>query len=120
MRRGEPRASMMVVVQGVPGVIDVRRGSVLNLKINFDVLYPLTRELEHVEDWPIRTNAFVLDIRGGKDGAGEILLLDKHGGLVVCNTLEDAEEFQRNLIAKPTSEGPRRRALRVRRDALDK
>lgn len=101
------------------------RGTVLSFRKDTQVLRPDTLEVKLLEKHPFSTNAVVVDLRPSepiRDGlkkvgetkeppksAGEVLLLDRYGQLVVRNELDDDEEVRRLMFrdegAAPTEAG---------------
>lgn len=92
----------------VPGETEVSRGSVLNFKQDVAVPHPLTNVLKTVKEHQFKTDAFVVDIRGGvplnvaEDMAeepvltpGEFAVVDANGQLIIRNELDDIEDYRR-------------------------
>lgn len=92
------------------------RGSIIESKGDIWVLNPGTLAFEKKEDYTLRTNMMLLDMRGGDDlpgrlvdankerlkTPGEILVMDAATGKVsVRNELKDADEFNLFNFTKP-------------------
>jgi hypothetical protein len=104
----------------VPLEKEVYRGSVLNDKQNVEIAHPLDYEFRQVKDYDFKTDAVVVDIRGGeplpkgkskKDeeltSPGEFLVMKPNGELMAANELEDLDEYRQTLFVddKPSSGG---------------
>lgn len=90
------------------------RGTVLSFRKDAQILRPDTLEVKRLEKHTFDTKAVVVDLRPSepvRDGlkkpgdtkeplksAGEVLLLDRYGQLVVRNELDDDEEVRRLLF----------------------
>jgi len=90
------------------------RGTVLNFKKDARVLRPDSLELKLLEKYRFATNAIVVDLRASepiRDGdkkpgekkeqllsAGEILLVDQQGNLIVRNELDDIEDYRKYMF----------------------
>lgn len=116
----EARGKMVTVVWDqrrateVPAEREVLRGAFLSFTHTADVLQPLTLQIKRIEDYTFDTDAFVADLRGGESllvdvdktskeetplpVPGEYLIVDGDGSLVVCNEVDDAEEYRRLLF----------------------
>ena len=105
----------------VPAEREVLRGAFLDFTDTADALHPLTLQIRRIEDYRFATDAFVADLRGGEalmvdvDKAsreetplpvpGEYLVVDGDGGLIVCNEVDDAEEYRRLLFIEDRPRG---------------
>lgn len=124
----EPSATVLPIIWDaaraveIPGYVDkgddaklaTYRGSVLTFRRPAKVLRPDTLELLEFENYNFRSNAVVVDMRPSepvRDGdrkvgerkeplksPGEVLVLDKHGHLVVRNELDDDEDYSRLMF----------------------
>jgi hypothetical protein len=105
----------------VPIEKTVYPGSFLNFTESADVLNPLALQLRTVKDYSFETDAYVVDLRGGEkllvDKAeskdeddvvhttpGEMLIVDGQGNLIVCNEVDDAEDYRRFLFMDDTQQ----------------
>jgi hypothetical protein len=96
----------------VPIEKTVYRGSYLNFTEDADVLNPLTLQLRTIKEYEFETDAVVVDLRGGEkllvdeaeerneddvvyNTPGEVLVMDGNGNLLVCNEIDDAEQYRR-------------------------
>jgi hypothetical protein len=96
----------------VPAKKETQLGSLLNFTQNADVLHPQSFQILTVENFEFNTEAFVVDMRGGDPliedrdknerteypTPGEILVINGDGELVVCNEVDDVEEYRRLLF----------------------
>lgn len=98
----------------VPAEREVLRGAFLDFTDKADVLQPLTLQIKTIAEFNFDTEAFVADLRGGESllldvdkttkeekplpVPGEYLVVDGDGRLIVCNEVDDAEEFRRLLF----------------------
>lgn len=90
------------------------RGTVLNFKKDARVLRPDSLEMKLIEKHVFQTNAVVVDLRPAeplRDGdkrpgerkepllsAGEVLLVDSAGNLIVRNELDDTEDYRKYMF----------------------
>ncbi len=104
----------------VPAERDVHRGEYLDFKQSADVMNPLSLQLKTIEDFSFNTGGLVVDLRGGEalikdvDSAtkeetelftpGEFMVMDGQGNLVVCNEIDDTEEYRRLLFIEDTAQ----------------
>lgn len=106
----------------VPVETDVYRGSFLSMDQNADVLHPLTLQIKTIENYEFRTDAFVADLRGGKElitdveevdrektetkhyEPGEFLVIDGEGNLLACDEIDDIEEYRRLMLVEDTDQ----------------
>lgn len=83
----------------------VRRGAVLNDKIDAEVIVPTTRIIKLKEDFQLQTNSFVADMRGGSQLAayqrddpmlstGEMLIVHPFGHVQITNDIDDLFLFR--------------------------
>lgn len=113
VERKEAKAEVLTVTWDdmlgvfIPGLTKASRGSVLNFQAGANVLHPLQLTLKRLEDHFFKTDAMVLDIRGGENlgtsknplpTPGEILIVDHNGELVVRNEIDDAGLYRRHLF----------------------
>jgi hypothetical protein len=121
VQQSEIRGSIVPVVWHEKYAVDVAaetrayRGSVLNLKQQFEVLDPVSLTVKLLKDFDFQNNFLVVDIRGGEDlpgdrkhavtAAGEYILLDDRGNFVVRNELDDYEDFRRFTLEGEQSTG---------------
>jgi hypothetical protein len=111
--RDEAKAEVLAVTWSdefgifIPGLANVARGALLNFTTNANVLHPLRMALKSLEQHDFKTDAVLLDIRGGENlgtsssplyTPGEVLLLDRDGNLIVRNEIDDAEVYRRQLF----------------------
>lgn len=98
----------------MPAEREVLRGEFFNFTHTADVLQPLTLQIKRIEDYNFDTDAFVADLRGGEPllvdvdktskeetplpVPGEYLIVDGDGSLIVCNEVDDAEDYRRLLF----------------------
>lgn len=98
----------------VPAEREVRRGAYLAFKESADVLHPHTLQLKTLEDYAFDIDSLVADLSGGADlitdvdpdtdektvltTPGEFLILNRNGEMVVCNEIDDNEEYRRLLF----------------------
>jgi hypothetical protein len=98
----------------IPAEREVLRGAFLDFTDKADVLQPLTLQIKRIENYNFATDAFVADLRGGdpllvdvdktsKEETplpvpGEYLIVDGSGRLIVCNEVNDAEDYRRLLF----------------------
>jgi hypothetical protein len=108
----------------VPAERDVRRGAYLNFTQDADVMHPLTTQLKTVAQFSFASNGLVLDLRGGdplivdvigdaRTGErkilgtpGEFMVVDAKGNLVVCNEIDDTEEYRRLMFIEEPGLAP--------------
>jgi len=112
LKRGqeEPRGRVMLLrwdrdlAVDLPGEEKVRLGDILNFQTDAPVVDPIEHVITVIEDQPFVTDAVVVDMIGGNQlprlpeeanltEPGEILLVDKHGKLIVTNEAEDHAKF---------------------------
>jgi len=111
--REEAKAEVLAVTWSdefgifIPGLAKVARGALLNFTTNANVLHPLRMTLKSLEQHDFKTDAVLLDIRGGENlgtssnplyTPGEVLLLDRDGKLIVRNEIDDAGVYRRQLF----------------------
>jgi len=104
----------------VPAEREVLRGAFLDFTDKADVLQPLTLQIKRIEDFNFATDAFVADLRGGEPllvdvgtskeetplpVPGEYLVVDGDGRLIVCNEVNDAEDYRRLLFIEDRPAG---------------
>ncbi len=87
----------------------VARGSVLNVKKDFEVLDPISLVIKLLKDYELQSNYLVVDMSGGEDlpgdrksrvtSPGEFVVLDDQGNLIVKNELDDYEQHRRFTLA---------------------
>jgi len=80
----------------------------------------LTLQIKRIEDFNFATDAFVADLRGGEPllvdvgtskeetplpVPGEYLVVDGDGRLIVCNEVNDAEDYRRLLFIEDRPAG---------------
>lgn len=95
----------------VPLEQSVQVGSVLNATADADVLHPAQLDIRRLEKYSLRTDAIVLDIRGGDPlprakfnhmekifSPGEYLIMDADGQLRVQNEFEDMAAYNMRLL----------------------
>lgn len=93
----------------VPAEKEVSLGSLLNFTKEADVLDPIKLQIKRIPDYHFKTDAIVLDMRGGqplpgsdKDNVisapGEYLVIDGDGQLHAQNELDDMDEFRLKLL----------------------
>lgn len=79
---------------------NVRRGSVLNNKIDAEVIVPTSRIIKLKEDYQLMTGSFVADIHGGSEleayrrddpmrSTGEMLIVHPYGHVQITNDVDD-------------------------------
>ncbi|MHB8862061.1 MAG: hypothetical protein ACYC6N_06630, partial [Pirellulaceae bacterium] len=110
VQQSEPRGDVVPVVWHDGLAIDVAReaktvrGSVLNYsKSHFDVLDPVSLVIKILKNYDFKSQFLVADMRGGEDlpgdrkelvtAAGEFAMVDGQGNFLVCNELDDYEEY---------------------------
>jgi hypothetical protein len=108
----------------VPAEREVRRGAFLNFTQDADVMNPLTTQLKTISQFSFASNGLVLDVRGGdpliedvvgdeKSGErkklntpGEFIVTDAEGNLIVCNEIDDTEEYRRLMFIEEAPQVP--------------
>lgn len=108
----------------VPAERDVRRGAYLNFTQDADVMHPLTTQLKTISEFSFASNGLVLDLRGGDplivdvigdartgerkilNTPGEFMVVDPAGNLVVCNEIDDTEEYRRLMFIEEPGLAP--------------
>jgi hypothetical protein len=120
VQMSDPQAKLVPVVWDrrraveTPAERDVSRGSYLNFEQDADVLHPAILAIKRLEKYSFQTNAYVADLRGGEEclkdvdkeartetlypTPGEVLVVDGLGNLVVCNEIDNCEEYRRVLF----------------------
>jgi hypothetical protein len=105
----------------VPVEKTVYRGSYLNFTEDADVLHPLRLQLRTIKEYEFESDAYVVDLRGGEKilvdkaedrmeddvvytAPGELLVVDGEGNLIVCNEIDNAEEYRRLTFADDTQQ----------------
>jgi len=128
VQKSEPHGKLVTMVWDkdraaeVPVETDVYRGSFLSMSQNADVLHPLTLQIKTVENYKFNTDAFVADLRGGKElitdveevdrektetkhyEPGEFLVIDGEGNLLACDEIDDIEEYRRLMLVEDTDQ----------------
>ncbi len=89
----------------VPAERDVYRGTMLNFTQDAEVVHPISLIVKLLKDFEFKTDAMVVDLRGGDElpgdgdekltAPGEIAVIDGNGKLIVRNELDDWEDFRR-------------------------
>lgn len=95
----------------VPGLIDALRGTVLNYKVNADVIHPVSLRYKNLENYEFKTERLVVDFAGAETlpeakadeenpllGPAELLLMDENGLLSIHNEFDDWDDYQKNLL----------------------
>jgi hypothetical protein len=87
------------------------RGSVLNFVKDSDCLHPVKLDYVTLKDYPVRTDAMIVDIRGGEKIAGgtnkeltvpgEVAYIDSNGKLTVASEAEDIKSWLRYAKVEP-------------------
>jgi len=101
----------------VPGLVDARRGTFLNFRLNADVVHPVTLQYKTLENYSFKTDRMVLDFMGGQSlpvpdaekednplfGPAEFLFLNENNEFFVKNELDDWDGFQNRLPPVPVA-----------------
>lgn len=115
---GEASAKTLVVqwddqyATNVVAEEEVQRGATINFTKDSEALHPIKLEYVELKDYPIRTDALVVDIRGGErlpggtatspqNAPGEVALIDHSGKLIVLNEADDIKDWHRYGKVEP-------------------
>jgi len=93
----------------VPAEKEVSLGTLLNFTTKADVLHPIKLLIKRIPEYQFKTDALVLDMRGGQmlpgsdkenviSAPGEFLVIDADGRLHAQNELDDMDEFRLKLL----------------------
>lgn len=93
----------------VPAEKEVSLGTLLNFTAKADVLHPIKLLIKRIPEYQFKTDALVLDMRGGQmlpgsdkenviSAPGEFLVVDADGQLHAQNELDDMDEFRLKLL----------------------
>lgn len=123
----EPLANVMVTSfqfesgASIPLVKKVYRGTVANFDDSVWYWPPVGINAQRAEDHSFRTNATVLDIRGGQplvgtslNAPGVLLVFDKAGRMSVVDELDDATTYHTNFV--PSEEEPKKGGRKKREE----
>jgi hypothetical protein len=115
---GEATAKTLVVqwddeyATNVVAEEEVQRGTTVNFTKDAEALHPIKLEYVELKDYPIQTDALVVDIRGGdrlpggtatnpQNSPGEVALIDHSGRLIVINEANDIKAWHRYGKVEP-------------------